>query len=192
MNKIKIDDQKMDNLLRDMFREKAEKELRLEKIKSIMKANRMKKVRRRLITLGIPITIAALLILWISVIQPIRAFEPDEYYDLHFKTEIREINYRDINGSQNPDRTVNTAGDLKEKIILGKQAMSEENWQEADEIFKQLKNLGGSVQIESLWHLSLIQLKTDNLPQCKTYLKELIATKDPSYLKQARKLLRML
>jgi len=79
-----------------------------------------------------------------------------------------------------------------EKIIisLGKQAMVDENWQEAEQVFSQLLAIGGSVHIESLWHLSLIQLKTGDLAQCKTYLQELIATKDPTYIKEARKLMR--
>ncbi len=191
MNKINIDDQKLEDLLRTIFQEKAEKENRLEKIKAIMKVNQRKRIRRRFIVISIPITIAAILVLWISVIHPYRSFDPNEFYRLHFEAEISEINYRDIENSQNPDNTVNKTGDLREKISLGKQAMVSENWQEAEEIFSQLVPLGGSVQIESLWHLSLIQLKTGNLPQCKTYLKELIATKDPTYIKHARKLLRV-
>jgi len=39
MNNIKIDNQKMEDHLRTIFREKEEKEDRLEKIKDIMKEN---------------------------------------------------------------------------------------------------------------------------------------------------------
>ena len=181
----------MEDHLRTIFREKVERENRLQKIKDIMKGNQRKRVRRRFILIGIPVTIAAILVLWISAIHPSRSFDANEFYNLHFISEINEISYRDIDNSQNPDNSINKTGDLRNKINLAKQAMVDENWQEAEEAFSQLLPLGGSVQIESLWHLSLIQLKTGDLAQCKTYLKELIATKDPTYIKQARKLLRV-
>ena len=181
----------MEDNLRTIFREKAEKENRLEKIRDIMKGNQRKRVRRRFIVLCIPVAIAAILVLWISVIHPPRSFDANEFYNLHFISEINEISYRDVDNSQNPANSIIKTGDLRNKISLGKQAMVDENWQEAEEVFSQLLPLGGSVQIESLWHLSLIQLKTGDLAQCKTYLKELIATKDPTYIKEARKLMRV-
>ena len=191
MNNIKIDNQKMEDHLRTIFREKAERENRLQKIKDIMKGNERKRARRRFILIGIPVIIAAILVLWISVIHPPRSFDANEFYNLHFISEINEISYRDIDNSKNPANSIIKTGDLRNKINLGKQAMVDENWQEAEEAFSQLLPLGGSFQIESLWHLSLIQLKAGDLAQCKTYLKELIATKDPTYIKQARKLMRV-
>lgn len=185
---IEIDNHKLQNLLNQFLLRDKEKNKKIEEIRAIMEANRRKRIRRRILFLGTPISAAAILILWFSIFKRSETFSADEFYQQHFNKEINDINYR---GEQNinNDSTFKLE-EVADQISIGKEAMANENWQEAETIFRQLQSLGGSVRIECLWHLSLISLKTDNLPQCKTYLKELIHTKDPTYLLPARKLLK--
>ena len=68
--------------------------------------------------------------------------------------------------------------------------MIDENWDEASNIIDKLIEKGGSVKIESLWNLTLINLKTENNAECRSFLTELLETKDPTYRKVAKTLLK--
>jgi len=187
---IEIDDHKLQNLLFKLIRRDMQKVKKIQEIRAILEANRKKRIRRRIIFLGTPLSAAAIIILWFSTFKRAEPFNPDEFYQQHFNKEINDINYR---GEENiNNESTFKLEEVADQISIGKEAMANENWQEAETIFQQLQSMGGSVRIECLWHLSLISLKTDNLPECKTYLKELINTKDPTFLEQARELRRKL
>ena len=186
-----IDDQKLEGLLKKVFREDLEKADKREEFREIIRKNKKNSTRRRIILISSPIVVvAALLIIWFSLLNPSRSFDPDEFYNNNFQPEINETSYRGAGSEQNQPGTVLNQNNSINILLQGKEAMKSENWNDAETQFMQLLPIGGSIHIESLWHLSLIQLKTGNHPQCKKYLKDLIATKDPTYLKPARELLR--
>lgn len=186
-----IDDQKLEGFLKKVFREDLEKEKKQEMFRKIILKNKKKSARRKIILICSPIVaIAALLVLWFSLFNPSLSFDSEEFYNKHFQPDIRETSYRGSDLDKNHPETALAQAQMISTLHKAKQAMKSENWDEAEALFIQLLPLGGSVQIESLWHLSLLYLKTENLPKCKTYLKDLIDTKDPTYLKPARELLK--
>ena len=186
-----IDDQKLEGLLKKVFREDLEKEKKQAKFREIIRKTKKKSTRRKIILISSPIVpVAALLIIWFSLLNPSRSFDPDEFYNNYFQPEINETSYRGAGTDQNQSETVVNQPHILNNLRQGKEAMISENWDKAESLFMQLLPIGGSIYIEGLWNLSLIQLKKGNHPQCKKYLKDLIDTKDPTYLKPARELLR--
>ncbi len=188
-----IDDQKLEGLLKKVFQEDLEKEKKQEIFKKIIRKNKKKSTRRKIILIGSPfVAIAAILVLWFALYNPSHSFDSEEFYTTHFQPDIRETSYRGSDVDQNQPETALNQAQMISTLHKAMQAMRSENWDEAEALFIQLIPLGGSIQIESLWYLSLIYLKTEDLPKCKTYLKDLIDTKDPTYRKPARELLRVI
>ncbi len=188
-----IDDQKLEGLLKKVFQEDLEKEKKQEMFRKIIRKNKKKSTRRKIILICSSfVAIAAITVLWFSLFNPSLSFNSEEFYSTHFQPDIRETSYRGSGLDKNQPETALAQAQMISTLHKAKQAMKLENWNEAEAIFTQLLPLGGSVQIESLWHLSLLYLKTENLPKCRTFLKDLIDTKDPTYLKPARELLKVI
>ncbi|MCD6347955.1 MAG: hypothetical protein J7L96_11095 [Bacteroidales bacterium] len=189
-DKVHIDNQKLEDLLSQVFHEDAEKEQKLKTINSTVSKIRKRQVLQKTFIFGTPIAVAAILVLWLIVIPHFQSFDPDRFYKQHFQSELGKNLYRGYEPNNNLNNNSTFGVNLDQQIKLGVQAMVSENWKQAESIFNQLIPVGGSAKIQSLWYLILIQLKTDQIEQCKYYLQMLIKTKDHTYLKPAKKLLR--
>ena len=152
-----IDDQKLEGLLKKVFREDLEKEKKQAKFREIIRKTKKKSTRRKIILISSPIVpVAALLIIWFSLLNPSRSFDPDEFYNNYFQPETNETSYRGAGAEQNQPGTVLNQNNTINILRQGKDAMKSENWDNAETQFMQLLPIGGSIYIESLWHLSLI------------------------------------
>ena len=125
------------------------------------------------------VAVAALIVLWFSLYNPSHSFDSEEFYNTHFQPDIREPSYRGSGLDQNQPETALAQTQMITTLHKAKQAMRSENWDEAEALFIQLIPLGGSVQIESLWHLSLLYQNSENLPKCKGFPIDMVSPLKP-------------
>lgn len=185
-----IDIDKLEGYVRQVFQKDGEKEQKRLIINGILRKIRKKQARRKILIFAVPSAFAAALVVWLLVLPSASDINPDQYYQDHFKPEISQTQYRGQNPSKDQNNLNNDILAIEEQIFQAKQAMSSESWEKAANIFKTLIQKGGSIQVESLWHLALISLKTQQFDECETFLRALIITKDPTYRKETKELLR--
>ena len=119
-----IDDQKLEGLLKKVFREDEEKAEKQEKFREIIRINKKKSTRRKIILISSPIVaLAALLIIWFSLLNPSRSFDSDEFYNNNFQPEIIETSYRGTGSEQNQPGTVLNQNHVINIPRQGKEAM---------------------------------------------------------------------
>jgi len=185
-----IDIEKLEKHVRQIFQIENEKEHKRLIINHILRKFRKKQARRKILIFTIPSVVAATLVVWLLVIPPASDVNPDEYYQEHFQPKVSQTQYRGSNSTKDQNNLNNEILNIEEQISDAKLAMSAENWEQASNIFNNLLPKGGSIKVECLWHLALINLKTKQYEECKTKLSELLRTKDPTYQKEAKELLR--
>lgn len=185
-----IDIDKLEDYVRQVFRKDVEKEQKRLIINGILRKVRKNQARRKILIFAVPTAVAVALVVWLLVIPPALDINPDQYYQDHFQPEVSQTQYRGSDSSKDQNNLNNDILAIEERISQAKQAMSTENWEQAANILKKLLPEGGSIQVECLWHLALINLITEQYEECRTMLSELLRTKDPTYRKEAKMLLR--
>lgn len=185
-----IDINKLERHLKQVFQEGQEREEKRLFINAILYKARKKQAQKKILLYTIPTIVAAFLVVWLMILPPSPKITPDQYFNDHFQPEIYQVEYRGSDSTEAPNSPNSEIYATGVQISKAKQAMLDENWEGASIIFKKLIETGGSVKIECLWNLALISLKTENYEECRNFLTQLLETKDPTYRKEAKTLLR--
>ena len=185
-----IDLNKLENYVKQVIQENKEREEKRLIIEAILLKSRKKQVQKKILLYTIPTIVAASFVVWLMILPPKPEIDPNHYYNEHFQPEVNQVQYRGSDSSEVPQSPNSEIYATEAQLSKAKQAMIDENWEEASNIFIKLLEEGGSVKIESLWNLALINLKTEKYIECRKFLFQLLETKDPAYYKEAQTLQR--
>ena len=174
-------------ILREKEKEKNAKVLSDIIAKSNQKSRRQRKIRQ--VMLYPTLSIASVFLIFVLITHPFRS-TPESFYEESFNPVIRESIYRGENSKTNDTTTSDIM--VEDQFSLAKTAMIKQNWEQAENILTPMLGKGGSIEIESLWHLALIKSQTKQYEECKEYLDRILETKDPTYRADAKKLLRII
>lgn len=134
------------------------------------------------------LSIASVFLIFILINNPFRS-TPESFFEESFNPEPRESIYRG-DDSKTDDTAVSDLN-IEDQFRLAKEAMSRQNWQQAEDILIPILGKGGSIEIESLWHLALITSQTKQYEECERYLDRIIESGDQTYRAGAKKLQRI-
>ena len=186
------DTQEFQSLVEKAILREKEKENNAKVLSDIIaKTNEKSRKQRKIkqIILYPILSVASVFLIFIMIKHPFRS-TPERFFEESFNPETRESIYRGED-SKISDTSVSDYS-VENLFSQAKTAMSKQEWEQAEEILIPMLEKGGSIEIESLWHLALITSQTKQYDECKRYLDRLLESKDPTHKADARKLLRII